>query len=581
MYRVLSPSESGSRFTIIEIMDIAGVNTKDKSLSRAPDEFAKLQNILLEKRGWEKRSGSSTFGSAQSGNEVAALGFLEQNSGVTPLMIVNATLYKYVSNAWAASDKSDYTPDLFASIVTMTSKSGSSLDSGTTTAGSTPYYLEDTNQTWTPGEHTGRCVVIQGEVKLITDNDETKLFLGDKLNSDTDADYQSQAYNIYAVAPFAFIANGTDAVQKYDLTTHTPIDGTHVSGGRALPVFNFLSVHQGRLVGSKGSGNDNDRVFLMDQAIGENMTTDTNLNINLNFFNDGDSVVAHGSLPVGNGSVLLVAKHRSVHAIEGTNILNYTSRPVLSSVGCIAPKTFKIFGSNAFFLSHLGVMSIGNAEGQRSILDDPLPISEPIQDEIDALTDEEKANACGAFHNNRYYLQIGDNAWYYDLEASLRQQRHVWVDLDFPYAFNILTEIDNVLYGGRQTNGQAYRILSGTKDGTTNVVMQLESADISFPGVPNMWVDRIEVTGEPELSTVLRLQCAFDGGSYEGVVTQALDNQNYVYRFNIGKRCKSFRFRIAETGSQNPVRLHLPIRIFVAVSDFGEAASKQSSLSPS
>ena len=578
--RLLSPSDTGSAFAILEISEFSGLNTRDKGMSRTPDEASSLKNIILKGRGFEKRAGSAVFGAAQTGSKVVGLGALTQDSGVTPLMMVNQTLFKYVSSAWAAGDKTNYTANLDTSIVTMTTKSGSSLDSGTTSSGTTPYLIEDSSKSWTPGQHIGRCVLILGEVKLITDNTSTILFLGDKLNGDTASVYQTIAYSIFAVAPFAFIANGTDAVQKYNLTTTTPIDGTHVSGGKALPLFKFLSTHQGRMVGSTGTGDKNDRVFFTDQGIGENMTVDTNLNINLNFFNDGDEVSAHGSLPLANGSALLVTKTRSVHAVEGTNILNYASRPVFSSVGCIAPKTFKILGTNAFFLSHLGVMSIGNSEAQRGVLDDPLPISLPIQEEIDALTTAQKTNACAQFFGNRYYIQIGSRCWYYDLEQSLRQQRHVWLNGTFPYGFNIFAEIDGAFYGGNQLSGQAYTILTGTQDGSTNVTMQWESSDISIPGMPSVWVENVEITAEESASTMLRLQIATDGGSYGSIIGHALDNESRVYVFPIRKYCKNFRLRLTETGSETPVRIHLPIRVYYGSSEYGESGSKDSSLTP-
>lgn len=587
-YVILPPQQTGSKFTIIEVQEMAGLNTRDKTLARMPDEFSKLTNVTLKGRGLEKRGGSDVLGSVQDGDFVSAFSSLEQDSGTTLLMMVKNTLYKFVGGNWTPSDKTDYAQDLPASIVTMTSKSGDSVASGTTTAGTTPYYIEDSGQTWTTGQWIGYCVVIRGEVKLITDNDATNLFVGDKLNSDSNAFYQGQDYDIFAVAPFVFIANGTDFVQKYNLTTTTAIDGTHVTGGRPLPKFNFLSVHQGRLVGSIGTGNNNDRIFLMDQGIGENMTTDTNLNININFSNDGDEVVAHGSLPLPGGSLLLVAKNRSIHAVEGTNILNYTSRPIFTDVGCVAPKTFQIYGARAIWLSQRGVISVGKDTEYlnaytRSLLisDEALPISFPIQDEIDAFSDEEKANATADFFNHRYYLQIGSRAWYYDIEQTNLQKRNVWVDLNFPYSFNIIKEVDLVLYGAGQTSGQAYTLFTGNKDRSENVIMEIESSDIYLPGLPNAWIDRVEITAEKELSTVLRLQVATDGGSYGNVITNTLNRNDYVYTFKIGVRCKSFRIKITENGSQNPVRIHLPMRIFLNVSEFGDPGTKQSSLSPS
>lgn len=586
-YTVLPPQQTGSKFTIIQVQEIAGLNTRDKSLTRMPDEFLSLQNIVLKGRGFSKRPGSTTFGTAQVGNSVAAIGALTQDSGDTPLMMVGQTLYKYVSGAWAASDKTNYTADLASSIVTMTSRSGSSLDSGTSSSGSTSYFVEDTSKTWTPGQWIGHCIVIQGEVKLITDNTATIVFLGDKLNSDDNTAYQSKAYTLYAVSPFAFIANGTDFVQKYDLTTTTPIDGTQVTNGKPLPKFSYLSVYQGRLIGSTATGDNNDRVFMMDQAIGENITTDTNLNVNLNFFNDGDGIVAHGPLPLPSGSLLLVAKNNSIHAVEGTNILNYTSRPIFTDLGCIAPKTFQIYGARAIWLSQRGVVSVGKDQEYlnaytRALLisDEALPISFPIQDDIDAATDQERANATAAFVDHKYYLQIGTKCWYYDLEQTNLQKRNVWVDLSFPFAFNVIQDIDQIIYAGRQTSGQAYKLFTGTKDVATKVVMSIETADISLPGTPNVWLDRVELSSEAENSTVLKLQVSVDGGDYGDVITNTLNRADHVYTFKLGVRCKSFRLKITENGSQSPVRIHLPIQIYVNVSEFGDSGTTQNSLSP-
>jgi hypothetical protein len=361
-------------------------------------------------------------------------------------------------------------------------------------------------------------------------------------------------------------------LQKYNLTTTTPLDGTHVASGKAIPIAKYAWGHQGRLWYAEGSGNDNDRVYITDPGIAENITLDANLNLNLQFFNDGDRVTGGGSLPLEEGSISIVTKRNSVHAVEGTDILNYKSRPIMRGRGSVAPKSFCIHGQNAFFLSDIGVMSLSTSSN--ALLNDPIPISRPIQPDLDAMSSAQMANACGAVFENKYYLQVGGSAWYYDIEASLRQQKHVWVPVEFPYDLNVMAVIGGVLYGGNQSSGQNYTLLTGTQDGSTRVTMVAESAEISLPGRPQMWVERVEFMAEPDSATVLRFQYAIDGGSYGAVQNITLDNNDRRVSFNVQKRCYGFTFKLTENGTNTPVRISFPIRVYLTTSDYGESGSK-------
>lgn len=569
-------AERSTSFDIMEITEVAGINLRDRDLSLQSDEFNSLQNMILKGRGLEKRGGTDLFGSAQSGSKVVGLGHHESDSGITPLMMVGQTLYKYVAGAWTASDKTDYTADLDTTLLRFNSKSGSSIDDGTSTSGSTTYLIEDTTKTWTPGQFQGFCVVIEGEVKYIGDNTETTLILGEKLNSNVDSDYQSKAYNIYALSPHVFVLNGTDHVEKYDLTTTTEIDGTHVSGGKALPIAKTGCVHQGRMWLSPGSGDDNDRLFLTDVGVGETVTTDTNLNINLQFFNDGDNVANLGSMPLAEGSACVVAKTESVHIVEGDNVLNYTSRPIVEREGCYAQKSFAVGRGTAFMLGKRGKV-ISLADTGQGPLSDPLPISRAIQDTIAALTTSEQQNACGVVYDNKYFLTAGGLAWYYDIEQSLAQNRHVWVDLSYDMAdldFNVFAVINEALYAGSSSSGQAYTLLSGNDDVESNIEMVIDTGEITLPGRPHFWVERIELMIDESANTVLSFQYLTDGGSFGNVQSATLNADDNRYVFNVQKRCKSFRCKIMESGTEAAARIILPIRIFYRRSTNGEDGTK-------
>lgn len=563
-------------FDVLEVFAIAGLNLRDNPLSIPFDEFLSLRNVILDGRGIIKRKGSDPYGSAMTGDLVSGLGHHESDSGITPLAMVGQTLYKYVDGDWAASDKTDYAADTNAVILRFNSKGGSVVDSGTTTSGSTSYLLEDTGKSWSLGQYAGFCVVIDGEIKYIADNTGTTLVLGEKLNSNTDSDYQSKSYEIFALSPHAFILNGVDTVNKYDLTTTTPINGDHVTDGKALPIASVGAVHQGRMWLATGTGDQNDRVFLTDVGVGENITTDTNLNINLQFFNDGDRIRNIGSMSLGNGSACVVAKQESVHVVEGENVLNYTTRSVIDREGCYAQKSFVTGRGTAFMLGKDGkVLSLTDlGEGP---LSNPLPISLPIQSAIRAHTDAEQQNACATIYDNKYFLRVGNEMWYYDIEESLSQNRHVWVDISHGNGdlhFNTMAVIDETLYAGSSADGQVYKLLSTDYDGDEEIEMVINSGSFTLPGGRNFWVERVEIIADESDATVLSFQYAINGGDFSFVQSATLNNADSRYVFNVQKRCRSFKYRISESGQEPAAKISLPIRVFFRESDTGEDGTK-------
>jgi len=576
MAYAIVPPAIDDQYECLEISRIGGLNTRDHPLSLGPDEFTALTNVFTEGRGFEKRLGLADYGTEQgTDKKVVGLGhFEDQANGVVPLMVSDQTLYKYVSNAWVASDKTDYTTSLDTLIVPFLSKSGASLVSGTTTGGTTTYILEDTSKTWTPSQYAGsHCAVIEGEVKYIADNTADTLIFSDGLNSETDADYQSKAYNIYALSPHSFIINGTESVQKYDLTTTTPIDGTHVTNGTPLPSADIGTVHHGRMWLAASSGDNNDRLYLTDISMGENIALDNNLNINLHFENDGDSIVAMDVMPISTGGAMITAKTKAVFITEGDNALNYTTRPVMRRDGCISRKSLASGRGTTFLLGEKGVFSL--ADLGTAPLNDPLPISRDIQPTIDALSAAQKADACGAVHDNKYWLAIGGNMWYYDMEESLIQNKHVWCDAGIDAVnFNIMSVIDNKLYAGDDTKGQVYEFLTGDQDDGENIEMVISSGRFSLPSRPHMWIDRIEIMAERETSTVISMQHATDGGALGTLTNKTLSNVNNRYVFNINKRCYDFNWKLTETGSNTAARIYYPIRIFFARGSTGEDGSK-------
>jgi desulfoferrodoxin (superoxide reductase-like protein) len=295
------------------------------------------------------------------------------------------------------------------------------------------------------------------------------------------------------------------------------------------------------------------------------------LNINLQFENDGDRVVNLGSVPFERGSAMVTAKTKSVHMTEGENILNYTTRPIIRGDGCIAQNSFAIGRETAFMLGEKGVFSTSNI----GVLNDPLPISRIIQPDIDALTDAERAAACGAVFEDKYFLVVGGRMWYYDIEASMRQNKHVWIDMQYEQInFNVLEVIDNVLYGGDDAQGQVHQLFTGNQDDSDNIELIVTSGEVSLPRRPHMFIDRVEIMVEKETSTVMNFQYALDGGSLGAVESKTIDQDNSRYVFNVNERCYSFKYKITETGSNEAARVILPLRIFFKYSETGEDGTK-------
>ena len=568
----VNPSQD---YSVAEIFAVRGINTNENALSLNTEELTVFENFMLGPRHMKRRAGSALIGTDPGSiTKVIGLGSLEQDSGVTLLFLGNnGDLYKYSGGSWAVSDKTNYDVTNDASIITFTSKNGASVENGTTSSGSTKYILEDASKTWVPGAYKGKCVVIRGETKYIIDNDVIRLFLSDRLNRETDSDYQTQTYNIYAVDPQAFIANGVDFVQKYNLTTHVPLDGTHVTSGEALTKFRYLVAHQGRMWGLRGLGNENDRAFISDVAVGEQFTKDTNLNINLSFFNDGDEVTGGVSMPLRDGSVLLVSKNNSVHSVEGDNVLNYVVHSRFTKSGNIAPKTLKVSGRSAFMLGFDGVLRF-SGDGTSDLLERPIPISEPIAAEIAAFSEADRRAACAEVFDNKYFLCIGSTMYVYDIIESIKREQHLWSTLEFPWTFNFLHAAGNALYAGSKTTGQVYQLLTGTTDDGTRITATMETALITAPGAPTMYVPRVEVQADKNASVVLRIAVAVDGGAYGTYITATLDADLGIYRFPIELRGTSFKFKLLDNYTGTAVKIAMPIRILYSIDSYGLRETK-------
>jgi len=124
---------------------------------------------------------------------------------------------------------------------------------------------------------------------------------------------------------------------------------------------------------------------------------------------DGDPITAIASW---FGNYLLVFKQRSIWTINAdplTPVADWEIKLVNNRIGCVAHRSVQAVGKDVFFLAQDGVRSIGNIESGTQT-EVGLPISAPVQDEIDAINKTYIAKTCSAYYRNRYLIALTQEA---------------------------------------------------------------------------------------------------------------------------------------------------------------------------
>ncbi len=79
---------------------------------------------------------------------------------------------------------------------------------------------------------------------------------------------------------------------------------------------------------------------------------------------------------------------------------------VTDEVGCSARKTICTAGAAVFFLSDSGVYRLDTSFTDLQVRGNTLPLSEPIQDQIDQINGQAVAKCSAVYHDNRYQLAV-------------------------------------------------------------------------------------------------------------------------------------------------------------------------------
>lgn len=153
-----------------------------------------------------------------------------------------------------------------------------------------------------------------------------------------------------------------------------------------------------------------------------------------------------------NDTSVIAFKEHSIYAVN--NVYGSLNAVQLDEItnrfGLVAARSVAHVGSDLWFLSELGVMSIRQTE-QNKLQGVAMPISEPIQPLIDRINWRYAADAVAAYWDNKYYLAVPlDDAEKLGDELTLGQ---------FSYDF----ATGNISIFGL-TNGAVYRWVKGAND---------------------------------------------------------------------------------------------------------------------
>lgn len=153
-----------------------------------------------------------------------------------------------------------------------------------------------------------------------------------------------------------------------------------------------------------------------------------------------------------NDITVIAFKEQSIYAINNVygNLAAIQLDEITNKFGLIAVKSIAHVGSDLWFLSSLGVMSIRQTE-QNKLQGVALPVSEAIQPLIDRINWKYAMNAVAAYWDNKYYLAVPlDDAKLTGVEVTLGQAEYNSITGDA-----IVSNLEN---------GSVYRWIKGAND---------------------------------------------------------------------------------------------------------------------
>jgi len=206
---------------------------------------------------------------------------------------------------------------------------------------------------------------------------------------------------MFPVLDKVIVGNGVDMSIYWDGTTVTP--------DSAIPKGWIFQVYDGRIQVAGNKDNPSNLYYSKpwqasqpDQIEWEGTGYDKGGVIGINR-NDGQPITALGV----KNQVLVIEKTKSKYEMTFEEIQNELIPKVIpfrTSFGTVAPRSFDEVENDFVSLAHDGYHTMGEAENYQSLRAGL--ISAPIKPSIQQINPYQKQNACGKFHDNKYFSAV-------------------------------------------------------------------------------------------------------------------------------------------------------------------------------
>lgn len=162
----------------------------------------------------------------------------------------------------------------------------------------------------------------------------------------------------------------------------------------------YVEIHKNRVWMANSSAGKS-RLHYSSAANAEDWTTTGDLGAGFLDISpdDGDQITGLASI----GTILLVFKNLSIHAIYGHKPSNFIQKKITSAAGCVANRTIVKTERFALFLSERGVYAC-NIEYPATLM------SLAIKETVAGLTNTVKTGAAAGHYRNQYWLCIDTDA---------------------------------------------------------------------------------------------------------------------------------------------------------------------------
>lgn len=415
------------------------------------------------------------------------MGVIKKESGDILVRCAGTQFQKYSGGAWTNVTA---VTSMYAVIVSYNCSdlTTAAVTTGTATADSTNRTIVKSGGGMTANAYAGKILRITSgtgalQEKLITSNDLTTIYVEGLFETAPDA---TSVFDVREISGHVIVTNGTDTVFKYD--------GTTVTTFSTMIKWHSLEVAHNRLFGSR---RDSDLVYVSTLGT-QYFPKDSYLPINP----DGDSIT-------GLQKVLeevVAYKKNSRTRIAGDSEDNFTLIPADSRTGAISPASIAHGNNYSFFLGYGGIYAVNSLDS--SSLDEGLPISRYINDQVLTHSAAELLAAVGWVYDNKYFCSIGSDVFVYDIKQSQVVKSHAFTRYQYPQSISSALVYGGVAYLGTATKTMT---IGGTTDTGTTITCDITTGrmaqkDKNQPKVYN----RDYVNFLPSATTVTT-QIAFDG----------------------------------------------------------------------